>query len=216
MQITISLGLEELGSLPLETRQKIQSALNLPVSTPTQVVQQPPVTVVPGPYSVPQQLPTGSFTTTAADGTVTTQAVPVTAQPAPPVQTKQPQIVGNTQLFRPDMGHPTQMNSAVDVTTGRPVPIAPPSDVPNIPQFSNTPVNVTPVVTQGPIVQQIVPDANKAVAQAAAIRAYNRPDGQGQAIVNAALAKSGVGSMPNLSDANAGTFYQALRELGGA
>ncbi len=214
MQITISLGLEELGSLPLETRQKIQSALNLPVNTPVPVVvQQPPVTVVPGPYSMPQQLPPGSFTTTAADGTVTTQAVPVTVQPA---QTKQPQIVGNTQVFRPDMGHPTQMNSAVDVTTGRPVPIAPPSNVPNIPQFSNTPVNVTPVVTQGPIVQQIVPDANKAVAQAAAIRAYNRPDGQGQAIVNAALAKSGVGSMPNLSDANAGSFYQALRELGGA
>jgi hypothetical protein len=114
------------------------------------------------------------------------------------------------------MGHPTQTNSAVDVTTGRPVPIAPPSIVPNIPQFSNTPVSVTPVVTQGPIVQQIVPDANKAVAQAAAIRAYNRPDGQGQAIVNAALAKSGVGSMPNLDDRNAGAFYQALRELGGA
>lgn len=194
MQITISLGLEELGSLPLETRQKIQSALNLPVSTPVPVVvQQPPATVVP---------------------TQPTWEPPV--QPAQPVQTKQPQIVGSTQVFRPDMGHPTQTNSAVDVTTGRPVPIAPPSNVPNIPQFSNTPVSVTPVVTQGPVVQQIVPDANKAVAQAAAIRAYNRPDGQGQAIVNAALAKSGVGSMPNLSDANAGTFYQALRELGGA
>ena len=167
MQITISLGLEELGSLPLETRQKIQSALNLPVSTPVPVVvQQSPAMVVP---TQPMWEPP--------------------AQPAQPVQTKQPQIVGNTQVFRPDMGHPSQTNSAVDVTTGRPVPIAPPSNVPNIPQFSNTPVNVTPVVTQGPIVQQIVPDANKAVAQAAAIRAYNRPDGQGQAIVNAALAK---------------------------
>ncbi len=207
MQITISLGLEELGSLPLEMRQKIQSALNLPVSTPTQVVQQPQTFVVPV-----------QATGAAAPSPVvhTTVAWEPPAQPAPPAQTKQPQIVGNTQVFRPDMGHPTQTNSAVDVTTGRPVPIAPPSIVPNIPQFSNTPVSVTPVVTQGPIVQQIVPDANKAVAQAAAIRAYNRPDGQGQAIVNAALAKSGVGSMPNLSDANAGAFYQALRELGGA
>ena len=208
MQITISMGLEELGSLPLEMRQKIQSALNLPVSTPTQAVQQGPQTFV-----IPVQA-TGA--TSPSPAVQTTVAWESPAQPAPPVQTKQPQIVGNTAVFRPDMGHPTQTNSAVDVTTGRPVPIAPPSNVPNIPQFSNTPVNVTPVVTQGPIVQQIVPDANKAVAQAAAIRAYNRPDGQGQAIVNAALAKSGVGSMPNLSDTNAGAFYQALRELGGA
>ncbi len=202
MQITISLGLEELGSLPLEMRQKIQSALNLPVSTPVPTAAQEPqiasTSTVANPYALQYNAP----------------AQP--AQPVPPVQTKQPQIVGNTQVFRPDMGHPTQTNSAVDVTTGRPVPIAPPSNVPNIPQFSNTPVNVTPVVTQGPIVQQIVPDANKQVALAAAIRTKNRPDNQGDAILNAALVRSGVGTMSNLDDRNAGAFYQALRELGGA
>jgi hypothetical protein len=113
------------------------------------------------------------------------------------------------------MGHVTQQNSAVDVMTGRPVPIVAPPSTPVVPQVSNAPVNVTPVATTGPVVLQMVPDANKQVAMAAAIRTFNRPDGQGQNIVNAALAKSGVGSIPNMTDANASVFYRALQELGG-
>ena len=129
MQITLSIGLDRLKDLPVDMRQEIQRALGLPVQAeatqtivPYQPVYQPPAPVQPQP------------------------AVPVA-----PVPTKQPIIQGNTKVFMPDRGHPTQQNAAIDVMTGQPQqPMSAPA-APMMPQFQNAPINVAPVTTVGPV-----------------------------------------------------------------
>lgn len=202
MLINIQLGLEDLSSLPLELRQKIHQALNLPV---TQTFGNQPVTQVP----VPQPMvPTG-----------TAEAVTQSLQPqyvvsTPVLPTKQPTIVGNTKVFAPTMGHISQQNAAVDVTTGRPVPLGN-NNAPVIPQVSNAPAAVTPVTTVGPVATGPVPGADAATARNAAIRVYNRTDVDGKTIVGQALARAGLTAITQLNDQSAPVVYQALREMGG-
>jgi hypothetical protein len=158
MQFTLTLGLEDLKSLPLELRQKVQQALDLPVSTPQPVAPvQPPVTQFVAP------------------------------QPAFVLPAKQPQMVGNRPTFMPDMTGPTAMSGAVDVLTGQPVQFAPPV-APVMPQVPQTPVNVGPIPTQGPATPVQVPQADLSAVRGAAVRLANDPNNGRQRLAAAEAA----------------------------
>ena len=194
MQITLSIGLDRLKDLPLDMRQAIQQALGFPmqaVTTSTATVNQP-VYLVP-PVVQPQ---------------VTPVQQPV-VQPEP-VVTKQPVLQGNTKVFLPDRGHPTQQNAAIDVMTGQPQQIAAPQAAPVVPQFQNTPVNVSPVATTGPVQMNLQPQADLASARKAAIQLYNDPSRGGNDTLNACLQMAGMRGMAELNDSNASALYGAI------
>lgn len=201
MQITLSIGLDRLKDLPLDMRQEIQRALDLPMQAvaastilPNQLVG----------YS-PQQLQQAYVQQTVQE--ILQPAV----QPAPePVVTKQPVLQGNTKVFLPDRGHPTQQNAAIDVMTGQPQQIAAPQAAPAVPQFQNTPVNVSPVMTTGPVAMNLQPQADLASARQAAIRLYNDSSRGGNDTLNACLQAAGMRGMNELNDTNAGALYGAI------
>jgi len=195
MMITLSIGLDELSSLPLELREKIGVALNLPI---TQVPVQP----------MQYQQPVYQTQMTAP-------AAPQVQVIPDPVPTKSPVIEGNTRLFLPDRGHPTQQNAAVDVMTGQPQAVAPPQ-TPMIPQMSNAPVNVSPVATVGPAQPAPAVAPNAQAVRAMAVRLYNNPAMGGADTLNRAVQMSGIGGMANLSEANAGALYQAIVAVAGS
>lgn len=192
--INVQVGLEDLSSLPLETRYKIQAALDLPVLQLSPAAEQP--TQQPAPQAV-----TPPFGMQQA---ASTQILP----------TRQPTIVGNTKVFAPTMGHISQQNAAVDVTTGKPVPLGA-NTTPVIPMASNAPAAVTPVMSVGPVATGPVPGADAATARNAAIRVYNRTDIDGKGILGQALARAGLTTIAQLNDQSAPVVYQALREMGG-
>lgn len=202
MQITLSIGLDRLKDLPLDMRQAIQQALDLPMQAVavTPVLQNQPVYV----------------TTETYNQVVTPQIVhapqvqqPV-VQPEPQVVTKQPVLQGNTKVFLPDRGHPTQQNAAIDVMTGQPQQIAAPQAAPAVPQFQNAPVNVSPVATTGPVQMNLQPQADLASARKAAIQLYNDPSRGGNDTLNACLQMAGMRGMAELNDSNASALYGAI------
>lgn len=204
MQITLSIGLDRLKDLPLDIRQEIQQALGLPmqaVAAGTILPNQPV-------YVAPQSNP-------YADSTwAQPQAVPV-VQPAPqptpePVPLKQPIIQGNSRVFLPDRGHPTQQNAAIDVMTGQPQQVAAPQGAPVVPQFQNAPVNVTPVATTGPVQMNLQPQADLASARKAAIQLYNDASRGGNDTLNTCLQMAGMRGMAELNETNAGALYGAI------
>lgn len=201
MQLTLSLGLEDLAALPVEMRQKIQQALQLPAAASITYVQ------------VPEPVPPQSFTVVPP---VVLTPPPVVQMPvwAQPVPVKEPQIIGNTKVYLADRGHITQQSSAVDVLTGQPVQIAPPSG-PVIPQIQNAPVNVTPVTTTGPVVMQPVPGVDVSFVRAAALRLYGSPELGGKNTLDACMARIGMNGMASLSEQNAGPLYQQILNVGG-
>lgn len=200
MQITLSIGLDRLKDLPLDMRQEIQRALGLPmqaVATST-VLPNQPVFVMP-------QAPT--------------QQPPVYTPPATLVEqvpTKQPIIQGNTKVFMPDRGHPTQQNAAIDVMTGQPQqPMSAPA-APMMPQFQNAPVNVAPVTTVGPVQMNLQPLANPVgEARAAAIRLHNDSTRGGKEALNACLIASGIPSFNDLNENNATQLYNVILQKTG-
>lgn len=204
MQITLSIGLDRLKDLPLDIRQEIQQALGLPmqaVAAGTILPNQPV-------YVAPQSNP-------YADSTwAQPQTVPVVqpvVQPTPePVPLKQPIIQGNSRVFLPDRGHPTQQNAAIDVMTGQPQQVAAPQGAPVVPQFQNAPVNVTPVATTGPVQMNLQPQADLASARKAAIQLYNDASRGGNDTLNTCLQMAGMRGMAELNETNAGALYSAI------
>lgn len=220
MQVTISLGLEELKLLPEELRQKIQSSLGLPVVTPQQVTQayvqqavqeilQPVVTAGPAftPFNhpAPVQQPMPSFAPPVQ------QMAPPQSIPAPPA--KQPVVQNGIPTFMPSKGGLDQQSVAVDVMSNQPVTPATPPSAPVMPQFNQAPLTVSPVTTgvatMAPM-QGVTIDAG--AVRAAAIRAHNSLT-NGKQIVAAAQAASGV-SIAGLTNDNAHLLANALRQQG--
>jgi hypothetical protein len=200
MQVSVSFGLEDLAHLPLDLRQRIHQALMLPVVATATTVQppSPPMQYMPPPQQM-SQIPLQ-------------QAPP--APYVPPVA-KSPLIQGSTKMWMPDMGHPTQVNSAVDVTTGRPIPVAAMSDAPVVPQYANAPVNVVAVPMNGQPVVGPHPNCDTETARGAAIRLYRNEALGGVNALNAAVERAGIGSMSNLNAANASALYAAILSVGG-
>ena len=194
MQVSVSFGLEDLAHLPLDLRQRIYQSLMLPVVATTTTVQPPSVVVQ---YMPPPQ-----------------QMSQTPLQQAPPAA-KSPLIQGNTKVWMPDMGHQTQVNSAVDVITGRPVGIASIPDAPVVPQYSNAPVNVVAVPMNGQPVVGPHPNCDTETARGAAIRLYRNEALGGVNALNAAVERAGIGSMSNLNAANASALYAAILSVGG-
>lgn len=194
MHITLSIGLDRLKDLPLDMRQEIQRALDLPmqaVAASTILPNQP--VYVSAPVALAQPAPQ-----------------PV-VQPTPePVVTKQPIIQGNSRVFLPDRGHPTQQNAAIDVMTGQPQQVSAPQAAPAMPQFQNAPVSVSPVTTTGPVQMNLQPQADLASARQAAIRLYNDSTRGGNDTLNACLQAVGMRGMNELNDTNAGALYGAI------
>jgi hypothetical protein len=191
MQITLSIGLDRLKDLPVDMRQEIQRALGLPgyeaVAAQTIVPYQPLAPVQPQPVA-----------------------------PVVPVPTKQPIIQGNTKVFMPDRGHPTQQNAAIDVMTGQPQqPMSAPA-APMMPQFQNAPVNVAPVTTVGPVQMNLQPLANAVTeAKHAAIRLHNDATRGGKSALDACMQASGVPSYNDINDSNATVLYNVILQKTG-
>jgi len=206
MQITLSIGLDRLKDLPLDMRQEIQRALDLPMQAVAASTILPNQLVGYSPQQL-QQTVQEILQPVAQPQIVHTPQV----QPAPePVVTKQPVLQGNTKVFLPDRGHPTQQNAAIDVMTGQPQQIAAPQAAPAVPQFQNTPVNVSPVATTGPVAMNLQPQADLASARQAAIRLYNDSSRGGNDTLNACLQAAGMRGMNELNDTNAGALYGAI------
>lgn len=195
MQFTLSIGLDRLKDLPLDIRQQIQQALGLQVATSTLVATStvsanPPVIVAP--QVVPAPL-----------------VKQIVVQPEP-VVTKQPVIQGNSRVFLPDRGHPTQQNAAIDVMTGQPQQISAPQSAPMMPQYQNSPINVSPVATIGPVAMNLQPQADLQAAKTAAIKLYNDPSRGGGETLTACMQAAGLRGMAELNDSNAGALYGAI------
>lgn len=203
MQITLSIGLDRLKDLPLDMRQEIQRALDLPMQAVAAS------TILP---NQPAYVATQAYNQVVTPQIVhAPQAQQPAVQPAPePVVTKQPVLQGNTKVFLPDRGHPTQQNAAIDVMTGQPQQIAAPQAAPAVPQFQNTPVNVSPVATTGPVAMNLQPQADLASARQAAIRLYNDSSRGGNDTLNACLQAVGMRGMNELNDTNASALYGAI------
>lgn len=203
MQITLSIGLDRLKDLPLDMRQEIQRALDLP----TQAVAAS--TVLP---NQPVHVATHAYNQVITPEIVhAPQVLQPVVQPAPePVVTKQPIIQGNSRVFLPDRGHPTQQNAAIDVMTGQPQQVAAPQAAPAMPQFQNAPVQVSPVTTTGPVQMNLQPQADLASARQAAIRLYNDTTRGGNDTLNACLQAAGMRGMNELNDTNASALYGAI------
>ena len=221
MQVTISLGLEELKLLPEELRQKIQSSLGLPVVTPQQVQQayvQPTVqelyaqqTVTPLPSQVmpafmpPAPQPMPSFAPPVQ------QMAPPQSLPAPPA--KQPVVQNGVPTFMASKGGLDQQSVAVDVMSNQPVTPATPPSAPVMPQFNQAPLTVAPVTTGVAAMAPMAgPAVDAATVRAAAIRAHNSLT-NGKQIVAAAQTQSGV-SIAGLTNENAPMLAAALRQQG--
>ena len=221
MQVTISLGLEELKLLPEELRQKIQSSLGLPVVTPQQVQQayvQPTVqelyaqqTVTPLPSQVmpafmpPAPQPMPSFAPPVQ------QMAPPQSLPAPPA--KQPVVQNGVPTFMASKGGLDQQSVAVDVMSNQPVTPATPPSAPVMPQFNQAPLTVAPVTTGVAAMAPMAgPTVDAATVRAAAIRAHNSLT-NGKQIVAAAQTQSGV-SIAGLTNENAPMLAAALRQQG--
>lgn len=224
MQVTITLGLEELKLLPEELRQKIQSSLGLPVVTPQQIqqayvqhtvneiLQQPQVTSVPA-FAPPASLPTQvlpSFMPPAPQA-MPSFAPPQQAMPEPP--TKQPVVQNGIPTFMPTKGGLDQQSVAIDVMSNQPVTPATPPSAPAMPQFNQAPLTVAPVATgvaaMAPM-QGVTVDPSK--VRAAAIRAHNNMP-NGKQIVAAAQSASGV-TIAGLTAENAHLLANALAQQG--
>jgi hypothetical protein len=204
MQITLSIGLDRLKDLPLDMRQEIQRALDLPMQVVSVSNQ---TTGYAGPVH-----PSGIVPMVAPSPVYQSQPV----APAAPEPTKQPIIQGNTKVFLPDRGHPTQQNAAIDVMTGQPQqPLSAPA-APMMPQFQNAPVNVTPVTTVGPVQMNLQPMANAVgEARAAAIRLHNDSTRGGKEALNACLMASGIPSFNDLNEGNATVLYNVILQKTG-
>ena len=220
MQVTISLGLEELKLLPEELRQKIQSSLGLPVATPQQVTQayvqqtvqeilQPVVTAVPGQYSAPFMPPAPQPMPSFAPPVQ--QVAPPQSMPAPPA--KQPVVQNGVPTFMASKGGLDQQSVAVDVMSNQPVTPATPPSAPVMPQFNQAPLTVAPVTTGVAAMAPMAgPTVDAATVRAAAIRAHNSLT-NGKQIVAAAQTQSGV-SIAGLTNENAPMLAAALRQQG--
>jgi hypothetical protein len=196
--------MDRLKDLPLDMRQAIQQALGLPMQAVATT------TVLP---SQPVYLATETYTAPIVQPQIVhaPQVQQPVVQPAPePVVTKQPVLQGNTKVFLPDRGHPTQQNAAIDVMTGQPQQIAAPQSAPVVPQFQNAPVNVSPVATTGPVQMNLQPQADLASARKAAIQLYNDPSRGGNDTLNACLQMAGIHSMAELNGSNASALYGAI------
>jgi hypothetical protein len=205
MKIQLTLELHELNKLPPDLLSQIYAGMNgtlLQPPPPVQPVQQPqpvqPVQQVPPqPVQPVQQVP------------------PPPVQPVQqpqPVQQKIPQIVGNVKVFSADRGHPTQMDSGVDVMTGQAIPIQAPT-TPFIPPVVNAPATVVPVSTAGPLQMQMTPTVD--YVRAAAIRLYGDKTIGGKPVLDACLAEAGLPTLAAISEQTAPALYQAVLARGG-
>jgi len=220
MNITISLGLEDLKTLPLELRQKIQQALDLPVIQAAQPVQYTQAQLA-APFTPAQiaEAVVQQVTQQTAPFAVSPQPAAFTFQPqqpmfSPPAQpVKEPVIVDGVRTFQADRNNPNAASVAVDVTTGQMIPLsAPVGNTPVVPQFSNAPLQVTPVAITGPVNPAPMPAANVNDVRSAAIRLWNGSV-DGKQRLQAAIQSCGV-QIAALSDQNAGALAQALRQQG--
>lgn len=212
MQISITVGLDELRSLPVEWQQKILASLSVPTPPATQAEPVPNVLSLP-------QMAQQTFNTAHQFSPQTPISMPTFAPPTQMVQqppTKQPIIQNGVPTFLPDKGFVTQQSVALDVMSGQPVqPPVQMNSAPAMPQFQAAPVNVAPVGVTGTVMapMQSPPGAaDPATVRSAAIHAFNKISG-GREIVAAAEAASGVKVMALAPD-NAHLLAHALRERG--
>lgn len=235
MQVTISLGLEELKLLPEELRQKIQSSLGLPVSTEPQydirdfmdrgicpphrfktvgewLANTPLLPMGPAPagYPAPAFVPPAPQPMPSFAPPVQ-QMAPPQSMPAPPA--KQPVVQNGVPTFMASKGGLDQQSVAVDVMSNQPVTPATPPSAPVMPQFNQAPLTVAPVTTGVAAMAPVTgPAVDAATVRAAAIRAHNSLT-NGKQIVAAAQAASGV-SIAGLTNENASMLAAALRQQG--
>lgn len=212
MLFTLQVGLEDLKKLPLDMRQKIQQALDLP--SPAQPVQTPAPMPVQQWTQSPQQ--TGWQSETAGPPAMFAppqfQAPPAApAFPVPPQPAKQAVVQNGVPTFAADRSGPTAQSVFRDVLTGQTgqVPVAPGGPV--VPQVDSVaaPPSVAPIgAPQGIPAAMAAPTA--ATVRAAAVKAYN--SGSKDA-VNAAMGETGI-NIAGLTDQNAGTLANALRQKG--
>ncbi len=214
MNITISLGLEDLKNLPLELRQKIQQALDLPVIQAAQPVQQPQYTPAQIAEAVVQQVTQQTAPFAVSPPPAAFQFQPQQPMFSPPTQpVKEPVIVDGVRTFQADRNNPNAASVAVDVTTGQMIPLsAPAGNTPVVPQFSNAPLQVAPVAIPGPVNPAPMPAANVNDVRSAAIRLWNGSM-DGKQRLQAAIQSCGV-QIAALSEQNAGALAQALRQQG--
>lgn len=211
MQISITVGLDELRSLPVEWQQKILASLSVPTSPALQAEPVPNVLSLP-------QMAQQTFNSAPPFSPQSPISMPTFAPPTQMVQqpTKQPIIQNGVPTFLPDKGFVTQQSVALDVMSGQPIqPPVQTSQAPAMPQFQAAPVNVSPVGVTGTVMapMQSPPGAaDPATVRSAAIHAFNKISG-GREIVAAAEAASGVKVMALAPD-NAHLLAQALRERG--
>ena len=134
---------------------------------------------------------------------------PHVVTPPPPVQ------VGDVRTYPPAMGHHTQQNVAYDITMRAPVAIPAMASAPYVPQMQGVPVQVAPMMSQGPA--HPTPgmiDVN--AVRALALQVFRDPTRGGQQALEAALQASGVVSLQNLNQGNAGMLHYALtNRMGG-
>jgi hypothetical protein len=104
MQISITVGLDELRSLPFEWQKKILASLDLPVSPPAYAEPVPQVAQFSQQAPVPTPMP--AF------------APPTQQVQQPP---KQPVMQNGVPTFLPDKGFVTQQSVALDVLSGQPI-----------------------------------------------------------------------------------------------
>jgi hypothetical protein len=209
MQVTITLGLEELKLLPEELRQKIQSSLGLPVVTPQQVtqayVQQAVPEILQPAVTPPAQQAMPTFAPPVQ------QVAPPQSMPAPPI--KQAVVQNGIPTFTASRGGLDQQSVAIDVLSNQPVSPATPSSAPVMPQFNQAPLTVAPVTT-GVAAMASMPSVtiDPGTVRAAAIRTHNNVP-NGKQIVAAAQTASGV-SIAGLDASNAHLLANALRQQG--
>lgn len=133
----------------------------------------------------------------------------------PTTPAPQPIIQGNVHLFPAARNHPTQMNAAVDITTGQPIGLPPMPTGPVMPQFSSAPPIVMPAMGLTPPPQVVAPmpvavTADTAKAAALMLRNNTEVAGGGPEALRRAMAAAGVPSMAGVTDQNAPYLYHAV------
>lgn len=161
---------------------------------------------------------------TPAPDVAPTQAMPAAQfipqqQPQQFVPPQQPipqsYVSGDVRVFPASTGHITQQNMAYDITARAPIQIPGAQPGPHVPQLQNAPVQVVPAMTQFQSQQPAPGVVSVDQVRMMAMQLFRDPSRGGQAALQAALTASGVGSLQNLTEANALGLYQYLQRSGG-
>ncbi len=140
------------------------------------------------------------------------------AQPQAQMPTQPPPqsyMTGDVRVFPASTGHMMQQNMAYDITARAPIQIPGAQPGPYVPQLQNAPVQVVPAMTQFQSQQPAPGVVSVDQVRMMAMQLFRDQSRGGLAALQAALTASGVGSLQNLTEANALGLYQYLQRSGG-